>query len=333
MQLPSKALFAFNANIDYVKAPSEQDLAAIEEFSPPLSAQLSECFAYGVQKEVAIDSRACNFFISKIKFGRKIVGGQAGNAAAQAAALGVSSYLHSNFANTSLASLFSQKENIFFPSEKGFVSADNLNSNTASAHHFVFESIESNTRFIAGYDPFPIHLEDNFCFNITQQLSGMEKAFLGGFHLVKTPDRLRKLIAEIRRWKSLNPSMKLFAELGQFQSPEVMEAARSELFPFVDMVGLNENELAAFGCGLEELGQNSKAILFHSAAEQRVYPSSSLDAPALEFARKCASFKAEFGRFATLKELQGYGAKTIEEPVQTVGLGDTLSAAYFLAMG
>jgi ADP-dependent phosphofructokinase/glucokinase len=218
MQLPSKALFAFNANIDYVKAPSEQDLAAIEEFSPPLSAQLSECFAYGVQKEVAIDSRACNFFISKIKFGRKIVGGQAGNAAAQAAALGVSSYLHSNFANTSLASLFSQKENIFFPSEKGFVSADNLNSNTASAHHFVFESIESNTRFIAGYDPFPIHLEDNFCFNITQQLSGLEKAFLGGFHLVKTPDRLRKLITEIRRWKSLNPSMKLFAELGQFQA-------------------------------------------------------------------------------------------------------------------
>ncbi len=332
MQLPKNALFAFNAAIDYVKAPSEQDLAAIEEFSPLLSGQLSECFAYGVQKETAIDSRACEFFLSKIKFGRKIVGGQAGNAAQQAAALGVHSYLHSNFANTSLASLFSQKEKILFPSEKGFVSADKFNSNTPSAHHFVFESKGNNTRFIAGYDPFPIHLEDNFCFNITPELAGMEKAYLGGFHLVKTPDRLRKLIAEIQRWKSASPNLKLFAELGQFQSQDVMEAARSELFPLVDMVGLNENELAAFGCGLEELGQNAKAILFHSASEQQVSPDSALDAPALEFARKCASFKAEFGRCATLQELQNYGAKTLESPVQTVGLGDTLSAAYFLAM-
>ncbi|VVC00978.1 Uncharacterised protein [uncultured archaeon] len=332
MDFPPKAIFAFNANIDHVRTVDEADLKGIEDYSPDLSQMISECFAWGVQKETAIDINACNFFLSGIKFDRRIVGGQAGNAAQQASALGVECYVHSNFANQELLSLFSHKEKIMVAGEEGFVPAGEFSSVVKSAHHFVLEDAASRTRFIATYDPFPKHLEDNFWRHIEAKLPQIKKAYIGGFHLLSRPERFHKFLAEVKRWKGINPDLQVFVELGEFQSKEVMELARKELFPVADIVGLNDTELAALGVDFEELTAEARAVLYHSPEQQRIFPDTALNAAALEFAKRCAAFKAKSGRFAGEKDVVGFDAGFVERPVETVGLGDAFSSAYFMAL-
>jgi len=331
MEFPKSAIFAFNANIDHLKSVSDDDVSEIDSHLPGLAAQMSESFAWGVQKEVLIDAKTSALLLSRMKFDRSIVGGQAGNAAEQASALGVDCILHSNFANTELLSRFTNKEKVFLAGKEGFAPAGAFSSQAASAHHFVFEHNESRTRFIASFDPLPLHIEDDFSRAIDSKLPGIGKAFVGGFHLLKTPDRMLKFVDEILRWKKINPGLCIFAELGEFQNEAVREIAREKLLPVVDMVGLNDTELSSFGCDLPELAEEMNAVLFHTPEKHEVLPESKLDPGALLFAKKCASFKAENGRCATIAELECYEAKFQESPKWTVGLGDTFSCAYFMA--
>jgi len=332
MGLPKKAIFAFNANLDHLRSATESDLEKIERHSPKLHSQMTECFSWGVQKEVAIDINDCNFFLKEMEFDKKMVGGQAGNAAEQASALGVSCYLHSNYANEELLSLFAHPENIMVAGEEGFVSADKFSSRAKSAHHFVFENPENRTRFIASYDPFPLHPEDNFCRHIEKELPSIDKAFIGGLHLMQTTSRLNKFLEEMKKWKEINPRLQIFCELGEFQKEEVRDAVRRDFFPFFDMVGMNDTELSSFGAELDELAGETKAILFHSAEQQLVLPEEKMNGASMEFAKRCASFLAKNGRKATQQELVGITPEFIEAPVQTVGLGDTLSCAYFMLL-
>lgn len=331
MDFPTSAIFAFNANVDHVMQSGEPELAKIEEFSPALYSQINESFAYGVQKEVAIDVRACEFFLSQMKFGRKIVGGQAGNAAQQASALGVKCFLHTNYPNGELLGLFSHPEKIMVAGENGFVPSSSMSSSVKSAHHFVLEHPENRTRFIASYDPFPLHPEDNFCRYIGEQLPSISKVFVSGFHLLKTPERVAKFASEIKRWKGINPKLQVFVELADFQSKEVLKATEKEIFPIADMVGLNEVELSSLSYDLEDLPSVASAVLLHSPQEQLVIPEGKTDAAALEFARRAASYKAETGKFAQVADLVGYAHKFIDSPAETIGLGDTFSCAYFMA--
>ena len=59
-------------------------------------------------------------------------------------------------------------------------------------------------------------------------------------------------------------------------------------------------------------------------------PNAKLDAAALEFARRCASFKAKNGRFASESDLTGFTPEFLESPSETIGLGDAFSCAYFM---
>lgn len=188
------------------------------------------------------------------------------------------------------------------------------------------------TRFIASYDPFPMHLEDNFTYNITKELPSITKVFTGGFHLLKTPDRMRKFLSEMKRWKEAQPKLEFFCELGEFQSPEVMDAVRSELLPFMGTVGATDSELAQLGVEPDELASETGAtVLFHTPEKQQVFPESRLNAAALEFAKRCASYKARTGKAATEAEIAGASSEFVESPVQTVGLGDAFSCAYFMS--
>ena len=332
MNFPQSAIFAFNANLDHVKYCTDSDLAAIEEFLPVLSGQISESFAYGMQKEVAIDMRALDFFLTKMKFDRTIVGGQAGNAAQQASALGVKCFVHSNFANEELAGKFNFPDKILLPNENGFIAASSFASHTKSAHHFVFENKETRIRFIASYDPFPMHPEDSFTHHITGELPSVSRAFVGGFHLLKTPDRMRKFLSEMKRWKEVQPKLEFFCELGEFQSSDVMDAVRSELLPFMGTVGATDSELAQMGVEPDELAsETGAAVLFHTPEKQQVFPESKLNGAALEFAKRCASHKARAGKAATEADIAGESGAFVESPVQTVGLGDTFSCAYFMS--
>jgi len=330
MQLPPRAIFAFNANIDHHCFPNEDELKRLGDFAPTLASQIDECFAYGVQREVSVDTKVCNFLLSEFHGAKKIVGGQAGNAAQMASALGVECLLHSNYASEGLLKLFAHPKKVMIATEAGFAPADSVQNEKSEAHHFVFESAEARTRFIASYDPQPLHPDSLFCEKIRDGLPSISHAFVSGFHLLPTVGRLGKFLQELRAWKEINPSLRLFCELGEFQKPEVRDAMQEELH-LLDMVGLNDTELSSFGMGVEEFSQKANAVLFHSQNAQEVLPEEKLDGEALSFARKCAAFRAEFGRCATLPELEGYEAKFVENPAGTVGLGDTFSCAYFLA--
>ena len=330
MHLPPRAIFAFNANIDHHCFPDEAELKRLGDFAPSLASQIDECFAYGVQREVSIDSKTSNFLLSEFRGAKRIVGGQAGNAAQMASALGVECYLHTNYGSEGLLGLFSHPEKVMVATESGFARADTVQNEKSEAHHFVFENAETRTRFIASYDPQPLHPDSLFCEKIRAELPNASHAFVSGFHLLPTVGRLGKFIEELRAWKGINPSLRLFCEMGEFQKPEVRDAMLEELHLF-GMVGINDTELSSFGVGLEEFSQKADAVLFHSQGAQEVLPEGMLDADALAFARKCAAFRAEFGRCASLPEIEQYGARFVDKPVETVGLGDTLSCAYFLA--
>ena len=330
MEIPKRAIFAFNANIDHHCFPTETELKRIGDFAPTLLSQIEECFAYGMQREVPIDTKVCNFLLPEFKTARKLVGGQAGNAAQAASALGVECLLHTNYATEELFGLFSHPDKILVATEKGFAGVEGARHETTVAHHFVFENADTRTRFIASYDPQPLHPDSLFCEKVKGDVPSVSKAFVGGFHLLPTVGRLGKFLGELRAWKEINPSLRLFCELGEFQKPEVRDAFLDELKIF-DMVGLNDTELSSFGVSLDEFASRANAVLFHTSETQEVLPAGKLDVNAMEFARRCASFRAEKGKCATLAELEGYDANVVEKPVETVGLGDTLSCAYFMA--
>ena len=330
MQLPKRAIFAFNANLDHHCFPKEDELKRVGDAFPALASQIEECFAYGVQREISIDIRACNFLLSEFRGARRIMGGQAGNAAQMASALGVECFLHSNYASEGLLKLFTHPKKVMVATEKGFAPAESVQNEKSEAHHFVFENEETRTRFIASYDPQPLHPDSLFCEKIRQELPTISHAFVSGFHLLPTVGRMGKFLEEMRAWKEMNPSLRTFCELGEFQKPEVRDAFLEELRLF-DMVGLNDAELSSFGVDLEEFSQKANAVLFHSQGAQEVLPEKKRDEAALQFARKSAAFRAEKGRCGTLSEIEAHEAKFVEKPMETVGLGDTLSCAYFLA--
>ncbi|MCX8174786.1 MAG: hypothetical protein N3E51_01105 [Candidatus Micrarchaeota archaeon] len=330
MDFPSSAIFAFNANLDHIKHCAEEDLKKMEQLSPVLASQMEEAFSWGVQKEVTISLKDCELLLSNFSFEKTVVGGQAGNAAQQASALGVKCFLHTNFANQQLAQGFAHPDRIMLACEEGFVTASSFSSSAPTAHHFVFEHAESRTRFIASYDPLPIHPDSRFCEAIRREIHGISKAFVGGFHLLGSPEQLRKFTEELSCWKRQNPSLRIFCEMGQFQSRQVLKAAERELFPLVDFVGLNEVEAGMLSAEPHELASERLTVLLHSPREQEVFPHWRKSAAALEFARRCAAFKAKTGKFASEKELVGAEAAFVERPVETVGLGDTFSCAYFM---
>ncbi|MFA6489782.1 MAG: ADP-dependent glucokinase/phosphofructokinase [Candidatus Micrarchaeia archaeon] len=333
MQFPKKAIFAFNANIDHLIFATDEDAETIDRSFPEIASAMSESFGTGVQREMQIGSKECGFLLSSFKSkAKKIVGGQAGNAAEQASALGTDCLLHTNFANEELMKLFSHPKKIFAATEKGFAPADGFPSQSPSAHHFVFESAEAQTRFICSFDPFPLHPEAAFCEKINAELESVHHAFVGGMHLVKSADRVAKFAREIERWKEISPNLSVFVEMGESQNSDVLDAVRKEIFPLADIMGLNEVEIAQLGCTPEELAGEVGEMLFHTAESSTIYPEGKGDASALEFARKAAAFRAKNGRCGSEQEISGCDSAFVEKPAWRVGLGDALSCAYFMAM-
>ncbi|MCX8197936.1 MAG: ADP-dependent glucokinase/phosphofructokinase [Candidatus Micrarchaeota archaeon] len=331
MGLPSCALFAFNANIDYIVDADRADLGAAKKALPELFFQIESCLESQSQRETKIGRQECLALLSMLKPGKAIVGGQAGNGAQQASALGIRCFLHSNFASTGLLGLFSFPSRVFVATKKGFERADRASASLPSSHHFIFQSKNSNSRFIASYDPLPLHVEEEFAAKITPLLPSIPKAFVGGFHLLFGRKPVLAFAKELQRWKEENPSMRIFCELGDFQSEAAMQETLKSIFPLADMVGMSDSELALFGCSIEELSREGNAILLHSPAKQEVFPPPKLNPAALDFARRCASFKARHAKFATLRQALASKPSFVARPKQAVGLGDSFSCAYFMA--
>ncbi len=130
--------------------------------------------------------------------------------------------------------------------------------------HFVFQFKKGDTislgkssitapndnRFIASYDTVNTRLLtsrqfDSYCMENIRDAKG---ALLSGFHLAPLDDYediFAQRVAQIRSWKQRNPRIFIHAEMGSFQSPEIMHSLLSHLSEIpVDSLGLNEDELA-----------------------------------------------------------------------------------------
>lgn len=331
MELPASAIFAFNTNIDHIAFAGKREVEKIGKKFPEMASAMAECFSSGVQREIQVGKKECSFLLDAFEY-QDVVGGQAGNAALQASMLGVECYLHSNFWGRELLSLFPRKEKILVFEGGRFVNAAKAKASKACAHHFVFENKESRTRIIFSYDPIALHPESGFCSAVEEGLVEAKKAFVGGLHLAKTKESAKRLIEAIKRWKKANLSLQVFLELGEFQNRQVMEMVEKCLFAHVDFVGMNEHELAAFGCPASKLAEKTGALLLHSPERQEVYPKEKEDRQALLFAAKAASFKAKYGKCASKRQLATFQPRHVRFPARTVGLGDTFSAAYFMAL-
>jgi ADP-dependent phosphofructokinase/glucokinase len=109
----------------------------------------------------------------------------------------------------------------------------------------------SDNRFIATYDPVNTRLLtskhfDSYCLENIREIDGV---LLSGFHLAPFKEYheiFPQKIAQIKSWKDKNPQIFIHAEMGSFQSPEIMPSLLLLLPQIpVDSLGLNEDELAA----------------------------------------------------------------------------------------
>ncbi|MFZ3147555.1 MAG: ADP-dependent glucokinase/phosphofructokinase, partial [Methanothrix sp.] len=108
----------------------------------------------------------------------------------------------------------------------------------------------SDNRFIATYDPVNTRLVssrhfDSYCLENIREIDG---ALLSGFHLAPIDEYQEifpRKIAQIKSWKDKNPQIFIHAEMGSFQSPQIMQSLLLLLPQIpVDSLGLNEDELA-----------------------------------------------------------------------------------------
>ena len=108
----------------------------------------------------------------------------------------------------------------------------------------------SDNRFIATYDPVNTRLLssrhfDSYCLENIREIDGV---LLSGFHLAPLKEYgeiFPRKIAQIKSWKDKNPQIFIHAEMGSFQSPEIMRHLLLLLPQIpVDSLGLNEDELA-----------------------------------------------------------------------------------------
>ena len=100
---------------------------------------------------------------------------------------------------------------------------------------------------IATFDPFNSRLQTNPDFDsyCQKEINDFDGALVSGFRLVPLShykEIFDGKIEQIKSWKEANPAIYIHAEIGSFQTPEIMKYLMKRL-P-VDSLGLNEDELA-----------------------------------------------------------------------------------------
>jgi len=241
------------------------------------------CMKKGSGAEILIENEAVASQIEGAFSWKYRLGGNAGIMANVLAALGARPVLNASAMGPRLADMISSE--VIVPSAGtaepargvGETIADHAREKTRDLDekgdldqetemvHFVFQfkkgdtilsgqsriTAPSDNRFIATYDTVNTRLLtsrhfDNYCLENIRDFDG---ASLSGFHLAPLKgyqDIFYQKIAQIKSWKDKNPQIFIHAEMGSFQSPEIMQSLLLLLPKIpVDSLGLNEDELAS----------------------------------------------------------------------------------------
>ncbi len=346
-KVEKNVIFAFNANIDGLKHISGEQIESLE-LPRPLE-DLPEIMCKGEQKEIVINKKTKDWIVENIGIDYYLVGGQGGNAANTASLLGTECFLYTRYKNKEQMSLFKKPDKVKVAVGGKFTRGDKIEKQGENSLHIILEfkkgdkifgnEIPCANRYIASYDP-PMKggiIDNEFQEAINSGINDINKAYVGGFHLFEKKSHILAYASEMRRWKEMNPDLKIHLEMGEFQKKEVFPLMKKEVFPLIDFMGLNEIELEQltgsreFNASL--LPGNFETIL-HTPKEHILHPKSKKAQEASRFASVAASYKAMHGKTPSPEQLKKHGSERkelyIESPKSTVGLGDTFGSAYFI---
>lgn len=201
------------------------------------------------------------------------IGGQAGIIANLYSRLGLKPVLLSLPVQTvELTNLLHQNILTVLKDDSGY-SVDKISNikNTVGKpiSHYVFEfakgtydvgkhtiECKRDNRFILSYDEINTQLRFNegfvdYCDNFISEYS---LAIVSGFHLIHQKlnsfssfyDIIEPVEKMFKKWKNLNPSLCLHLEIASTKDKELRKTIINNLFPVVDSIGLNEQELTSF---------------------------------------------------------------------------------------
>ncbi len=378
-RLDKKIIAGFNYCCDLVKYMRTGELEAIE--LPQELLELEAWLVIGEQKEIAVSESTLNYLVDSLGYDEERAGGLVGQIAREAPGLGVEVYAHVAGKCRKFTGINSDK--VLIVDKGGFRPAIQFNKECIPPRHFVMEfekglevsgkKLESSIRIIATYDScaFDFLLDDEFLYSIKNEVKEINKAVLSGFHLVleSSAGKIRQVGKIIEEWREINPDIFIHIEFGQFQNRRALEETE-KLFPLIDSIGLNSEELVAvtgeeeLEKGLSILADRVERILFHNQYCSALITSS--DNPkearaALQFASICSAYKILHDKVLNLRELENFkisrlsergieiaqnlkiadfnGKKAIvvpslyiESPRSLVGAGDTFVLAYTLVM-
>ncbi|MEM2123541.1 MAG: ADP-dependent glucokinase/phosphofructokinase [Candidatus Bathyarchaeia archaeon] len=195
------------------------------------------------------------------------MGGQAGNMANALASLGTPLIIpHVVQLPKIQADLFIDEERVKVPRASDGKTVlvpvgEAVRPNDDALIHHVFEfskgggfsmeglSIEvpRDNRFIATYDDYNTRLIIDPSFRdgveIAEKVDG---AVLAGYHFLREDyiERIEASLMQIKEWRRFNPKLFIHLELGCTPNPRVRRKIIGKVFPLVDSIGLNEDELA-----------------------------------------------------------------------------------------
>ena len=269
---------AYPVNIDAVYNMREEEISQFTKSGPApkikselkrsigsrddLISSLLFCMQQGSGAELLIESQALAKLIEASFPWQFLLGGNAGIMANVLAALGAKPILNAPALGPRLAGMLHPEVGI---PVSGILKEPSQATGEPEldkeAMHFVFQFKKGDAvsdpdnriiaagdnRFIATYDPVNTSLKTNADFDAycLANAGDFDGALLSGFHLA-TSEHYQEIfpqkIAQIQSWRELNPKIFVHAEMGSFQSPEIMPYLLPRL-P-VDSLGLNEDELA-----------------------------------------------------------------------------------------
>jgi len=252
-----------------------------------------------IHKRDVFDWIRTNFSIDELR-----MGGQAGIVTNVLANLGVPNiYPHVSQLPEMQAKLFVDKENIKIPFIEGGVVTFRSPSMAVRPLdepliHWIFEfskgikvkvgnkTIETpaTNRFIATWDEYNARLELDPAFEegSLRMIKKVDKAMISGFHLLrkKYPDGstfnecVEKTVKLLSRWRGANPHLRMHFEQAFLSDLEIIKATCNKVFPRVNALGLNEDEVAlildAYGWNelAEEIRARCSASILYEGAEE-----------------------------------------------------------------
>jgi ADP-dependent phosphofructokinase/glucokinase len=214
--------------------------------------------------EWMVENEEVSHWLSEHFQGGRKVGGTGAQAACALAKLGIPTILHITSFPPEQAELLPGEGKIMIPYPQGLQRAEEAaRRDDLLMWHYIFEfrqgtKIDLGTkviitkkddRFIVPYDLANANftIDENFRKWTREYADQVDKAIVSGYNALYDEEmchnRIVDSVAQIRDWKDRNPKMLVHAETAGLENIKMRRYLIEELYPNVDSLGMNENEL------------------------------------------------------------------------------------------